>query len=167
MQRTDEEPEFVLEQRAELQLAQMPGFQREREVNPVAFQQLQCGWCVSRFNLDEALRKTFFELSQHFRQKVLTGSRACPNSQPAMAPLAEVLETFPGVIHFSQDSFGMAEELFPRLSQDNGSAHSVQKATPHFGLQGLDRMAHSGLGQVQLPGSSRKGTRLRQRHESA
>ncbi|SPE50269.1 hypothetical protein SBV1_1090010 [Verrucomicrobia bacterium] len=146
MQGAHDEPKFIFEERAEIQLGRVARLHGEREVNSAVLQQFKGSRRVPGLNLDEALRKALFELSQHLREEVLTGGRAGAKAKPSMAPLAEVPEPLPGLFHLNEDSLGVAEKLFARLGQINRSAHPVQKATPYVRLQRLDRMADGRLG---------------------
>ena len=79
-----------------------------------------------------------------------------------MAPFPEFAEPFAGGLHFGKDFFGMDEELFARLSERDGFAHSVQKATADLALESLHRVTDCGLGKVEFPGSCSKGASARE-----
>jgi hypothetical protein len=69
--------------------------------------------------------------------------------------------------HFREDFFCVRQQLFSRLRENHGFAHSVQKATTHFLLQRFHGMADGRLGEAQFARGLRERTRPSETCEGA
>jgi hypothetical protein len=145
-----DEDEFVAEEREELEALVGLGPHRDREVGTVFLEDPEGFEGVAGLDADHALGEALLEFAEDGREQRGAERGGGDEPEAADAPFPEALDPGPRGGHFEEDTFGVLQEVFAGLGEQDLLAQPVQKTTTDVVLQCPHGVADGGLGQEEF-----------------
>lgn len=165
MFRGDEEDEFILEKRRELEAFVRGEFHGEGEVDEAILEKADSAVGVSAFDADVAAWEVLAKLADDLGQEAGAEARWGSESKPCASPFAQGLDAFAGGGHFLKDSFGVLQKMLTGLCKDQLFAHPVKKPTPNILFESAHGMADGALGEEEFACCLRETSIVCESHE--